>query len=172
MLWARFQQMHLQWTKNHILFLQMFWKGSLPNKLHWSRTFLVLSRKMIFLSPENRIFFFKMEDDFSQKKTTKKQTFVCSKCSKKIVFQKKLHWNMTFLVLSRKMIFLFNENMILFFRQKMKGNLSKKKYMEIWYILQTFWKDYLSKKTAAGYSLFCIIRKDDISCSRKYDLIL
>ena len=150
MLWARFQQMHLQWTKNHIFFLQMFWKGSLPNKLHWSRTFLVLSRKMIFLSPKNRIFFFKMEDDFSQKKKKKKKTFVCSKCSKKIVFQKKLHWNMTFLVLSRKMIFLFNEYMILFFRQKMKGNLSKKKYMEIMIYFANVLKRLSFQKNCSG----------------------
>ena len=34
---------------------------------------------------------------------------------------------MIFLVLSGKMAFLFPENMILFFRQKMKTNLSQKK---------------------------------------------
>ena len=33
---------------------------------------------------------------------------------------------MIFLVLSGKMIFLFPENMVLFFRQKMKDDLSKK----------------------------------------------
>ena len=43
---------------------------------------------------------------------------------------------MTFLVLSGKMIFLFNENVILFFRQKRKFDLSqekkkKRKFMEI-----------------------------------------
>ena len=40
---------------------------------------------------------------------------------------KKSHWNMIFLVvLSGKMIFLFPENMILFFRRKMKDDLSQK----------------------------------------------
>ena len=41
-------------------------------------------------------------------------------------FQKKLHWNMIFLVLPGKMIFRFPENMLLFFRRKMKDHLSRK----------------------------------------------
>ena len=36
---------------------------------------------------------------------------------------------MIFLVLSGKMIFLFLEDMILFFGRKMKDNISQKKYM-------------------------------------------
>ena len=65
-----------------------------------------------------------MKDDLSQ------NSFL--KCSEKMVFPKKLHWNMIFLVvLFGKMIFLFPENMILFFRRKMKDDLSQKKYMEI-----------------------------------------
>ena len=52
--------------------------------------------------------------------------------------QKKSHWNMVFVVLSGKMIFLFPENMILLFRRKMKDDLSQKKYMEIRYFLQMF----------------------------------
>ena len=36
---------------------------------------------------------------------------------------------------------------------------------------QTSWKDGLSKKITLEYDLSCIIRKDDISFSRKYDLI-
>ena len=59
--------------------------------------------------------------------TARKAIFPFSKCSEKMVFPKKLHWNMIFLVvLSGKMIFLFPENMILFFRQKMKDDLSQK----------------------------------------------
>ena len=58
-------------------------------------------------------------------------------------FQKKLRWNMIILV-SGKMIFLFLENMILPPGRKMKDDLSQK--MEIWYFLQMFWKDGLSKK--------------------------
>ena len=47
------------------------------------------------------------------------------------------------------MIFGFPENMILFFRRRMKDDLSRKKtYMEIRYFLQMFWKDGLFKKIA------------------------
>ena len=52
-------------------------------------------------------------------------------------------------VLSGKIKFLFPENMILFFRQKMKNDLSQKKYMEI-YFPQMPRKDGLSKKNRVG----------------------
>ena len=104
--------------------------------------------------------------------TARKTIFSFSKCSEKMIFPKKLHWNMIFLVSSGKMIFLFPENMILFFRRKMKDDLSQKKYMEIWYILQMFRKDGLSKKIALEYDLSYIMRKDGISFSRKYDIFL
>ena len=42
----------------------------------------------------------------------------------KLVFPKKLWWNMIFLVLSGKIIFLFPENMILHVGRKMKDDLS------------------------------------------------
>ena len=100
--------------------------------------------------------------------TAQKTVFSFSKCSEKMVFSKKVPWNMIFLVSSGKIIFLFNENMILFFRQKMWS--FSKKYMEIWYFLQMFWKDGLSKKIALEYDLSCIIRKNGISFSRKNDI--
>ena len=53
-------------------------------------------------------------------------------------------------VLSGKIIFLFSENMILFFRRKIKYNLFQKKYMEIWYFLQMPRKDGLYIKNHAG----------------------
>ena len=49
-------------------------------------------------------------------------------CTKTYIFfiqmfrKDRLHWNRIFLALSKKMIFLFLENMILFFRRKMKGH--------------------------------------------------
>ena len=52
-------------------------------------------------------------------------------CSEKMAFLEKSHCNMIFLVLSEKIIFLFSKNMILFFRRKMKDDLSQKRYMEI-----------------------------------------
>ena len=61
----------------------------------------------------------------------RKTIFSVSKCSEKMIFPKKSLWNMIFHVSSRKMIFLFAKNVILFFRRKMKDDLSQKKYMEI-----------------------------------------
>ena len=43
-----------------------------------------------------------------------------------------------------------------------------KKYMELWYFLQMFWKNSLFKKIVLEYDLSRIIRKHDISFSRKY----
>ena len=57
----------------------------------------------------------------------------------------------------------FSRKHILFFRWKMKDDLSRKKYMETWYFLQMFWKDDLLKKIALGYVISCIIWKDGIS---------
>ena len=58
--------------------------------------------------------------------TVRKTIFSFSKRFEKMVFPKKLRWNMVFLVLSGKMTFLFPENMILFFRDKRKDDLSQK----------------------------------------------
>ena len=73
-----------------------------------------------------------MIDDLSQKNTWEYD--ILFKCSEKMVFPKKSHCNMIFVVvLPGKVIFLFPENMILFFRRKMKDDLSqkkKKKYIE------------------------------------------
>ena len=61
---------------------------------------------------------------------------------------------MIFLVaLSRKIMLLFPETMILFFKQKMNDDISQKKYMEIQYFLQIPRKDGLSKKTTLEYGL-------------------
>ena len=106
--------------------------------------------------------------------TARKTIFSFSKSFEKMVFPKKSHWNMIFLVLSGKMIFffflyikikmifLFPENILLFFRHKRKDDLSQKKYLEIWYFLQVFWKDGLFRKLAPEHDLFCNIWKDGI----------
>ena len=65
------------------------------------------------------------------------------------MFPKKLYWNIIFLVLSRK-IFLFSKNMILFFRMKIKDDLSQK----------NTWK----------YDNFYIFGKDGISFSKNMTL--
>ena len=64
--------------------------------------FLVFLGKMNFLFPENMILPLgrKIKDDLSQKNTWKNDIFF--KRSEKMVFSKKLHRNMIFLVLSVK----------------------------------------------------------------------
>ena len=54
----------------------------------------------------------------------RKPYFLIPDVLKRWLFQKKLCWNMIFLVLLGKMIFLFPENMILHVRRKMKDDLS------------------------------------------------
>ena len=56
--------------------------------------------------------------------TARKTIFSFSGRSEKMVFPKNLRWNMTFLVLSGKMIFPFPENMILHVGRKMRDDLS------------------------------------------------
>ena len=75
---------------------------------------IVLSGNIIFLFPENMILLFRqqMKDGLSQKNLWKYDIFF--KCSEKMIFLKKSHWNMIFLVLSRKMVFLLPEIMIFF----------------------------------------------------------
>ena len=58
-----------------------------------------------------------------------------SKSSEKMVLTKKSHWNMIFLVSSGKMMFLFPENMMLFFRWKMRDDFSQKINKNIIYSL-------------------------------------
>ena len=49
---------------------------------------------------------------FLKKNTWKYDIFI--KCSEKVVFPKKSHWNMIFLISSGKMTFVFPGNMICF----------------------------------------------------------
>ena len=90
-------------------------------------------------------FRWKTKDDLSQKtktrtkKKNKKKTCkydISCKCSGKLVFPENLHLSMIFLVFSEKVLFLFAENIMLFFRQKMKGHISQKKYMEILFFIE------------------------------------
>ena len=55
----------------------------------------------------------------------RKFIFIFSKCFKKMVFPIKLLWNLIFLAISGKIIFLFPENMIFFFGRKRKDDLSQ-----------------------------------------------
>ena len=104
----------------------MFWKHSISKNIALEYDLYCIIRKDDIFSPENMILFFtwKMEGLFSQKNKWKYDIFC--KCSEKTVFPKILRWNMIFVVLSGNMVFLFPENMILFFRRKMKYHLSEK----------------------------------------------
>ena len=74
-------------------------------------------------------------------------------------FQKKLRWNMIFLVLSGNIMFLFMEKMILRPRRKMKDYLSQKKYTEIWHFRQISWREGLFKKSHIGTWSFLLSEK-------------
>ena len=84
-----------------------------------------------------------------------------------MVFPKKSHWNLIFLALSGKMIFFFPKIWSYSLDTKRKM-ICLKKNLEIWYFLQMFWKDSLSKKLAPEHDLFCNIWKDGFFFSRKY----
>ena len=93
--------------------------------------------------------------DSSDEKTTARKNY-CTifsffKRPEKMAFPKKSCWNLIFLVLSGKIIFLFPENMILPKTENKRWSFSKKnkKYMET-YLLQMFWKDGLFKKDHDG----------------------
>ena len=67
-----------------------------------------------------------------------------------MVFPKKSRWNMIFLVLSRKIMFLFPENMILHLRRKMKDDLSQKNTWKYDVFFKLFEKMVFSKRGRAG----------------------
>ena len=76
---------------------------------------------------------------------------------------------MIFLVSSRKVVFLFSESMMLFFRRKIKDDLSQKLHVSMMFSSNVL-KRWSFQKIALEYDLSCIIRKDGICFSRKYDI--
>ena len=81
---------------------------------------------------------------------------------KRWFFQNKSRWNMIFVVLSRKMIFLFPKNMILHVRRKMEDDLSQKNTLKYDILFKRSEKMVFSKRAAQGHDLSCIIWKDSI----------
>ena len=67
-----------------------------------------------------------LEESIAEIPLFEKPYFLFPNVLKRWFFQKKLRRNMVFLVLSGKMTFLLPENMILFFRDKRKDDLSQK----------------------------------------------
>ena len=77
---------------------------------------------------------------------------------------------MVFHLLLGKIIFIFPENMILHFRRKMNDDLYQKNIRKYDTFFKHFKKMVFSKRAALGYDLSCIIWKDGIFFSRKYDI--
>ena len=99
----------MQCTEDHIFFFKCSKKMVFPKKLHWNMTFLVLSKKMIFLFPENMILFCErtMKYDLSQKNTWEYHIFC--KCSAKMVFQKNFMEICSFLYYQERWYFFFSK---------------------------------------------------------------
>ena len=100
----------------------------------------------------------------------RKTIFSFSKCFEKMVFPKKLHWNMIFLALSGKMMFLFPENMILFFRHKRKDDLSQKNTWKYDVFFKCSEKMVFPKTLHLNTIFFVISGKMVFLFSRKYDI--
>ena len=92
-----------------------------------------------------------------------------SKCSENMIFPKKLRWNMIFLVLSGKLVFLFPENIILFFRRKMKDDLSQKIHGNTIFFSNGS-KTWSFQKTHGGIWSFLYTWKDSNFFPGKYDI--
>ena len=80
----------------------------------------------------------------------------------KMVFLKKLCWNIIFLALLGKMIFLFPENMILYLRRKMKDDLSQKNTWRYDIFFEPSEKMVFPRRTPPTHDLSCIIWRDGI----------
>ena len=102
--------------------------------------------------------------------TARKTIFSSSGRPEKMVFPKKLWWNMIFLVLSGKMIFLFPENMILFFRRKMKDDIFQKNIWKYDVFFKCSEKMVFPKKSHWNMIFFVISGKLVLLFSRKYDI--
>ena len=102
--------------------------------------------------------------------TARKTIFSFSKWFEKMVFRKKSHWNMIFLVLSGKTIFLFPESMILFFRQKRKDDLSQKNTWKNDIFLKCCEKMVFPKNSRLNMIFFVISGNTVFLFSRKHDI--
>ena len=77
---------------------------------------------------------------------------------------------MIFFVSPGKMIFILPENMILFFRQKMKDDVSQKNIWKYDIFFKCSEKMVFPKQIPLEYDLSYITRKDGISFSQKYNI--
>ena len=101
--------------------------------------------------------------------TARKTIFSFSGRPEKMVFLKKLRWNMIFLVLLGKMIFPFPENMILHLRRNMKDGLSWKIHGNMifsWDLL----KRWSFQKGPCRHMIFLVLSRKMVFFSRKHNL--
>ena len=87
-----------------------------------------------------------------------------------MVFSKKSHRNMIFLVLQEKMIFLFPEDMILFFRQKRKDDLPQKNAWKYDIFFKCSEKMAFPKNSRLNIIFFVIFGKMVLLFCRKHDI--
>ena len=102
--------------------------------------------------------------------TARKTVFSFFKYFEKMVFPKKSYWNMMLLVLSGKMIFLFPENMILFFRHKRKDDLSQKTTWKYYIFINCSEKMVSPKNSCLNTMFFVIPEKMVFLFSIKHDI--
>ena len=101
--------------------------------------------------------------------TARETIFSFSGRPEKMVFPKKLRWNMIFLVLLGKMIFLFPANMTLHVRQKMKDDLSVKIHGNTVFS-SNFLKIWSFQKVPRRQMIFLVLSGKMVFFSRKHDL--
>ena len=89
-------------------------------------------------------------------------------CTKNHIFFFQMFWKDISCIIRKDDIF-FPENMILFFRRKMKDDLSQKNACK-YIFFKCSKKVVFPKNIALEYDLSCIFRKNGISFSRKYDI--
>ena len=107
-----------------------------PKNSRWNMIFFVLLVKMISLFFENMILPLgrKMKDELSQESPRKFNIFF--RCFEKMIFSKRPRQNMSFLVLSGNMVFVFVEKQYFSLDRKWKM-IFLKKYTEAGYCLRT-----------------------------------
>ena len=109
---------------------------------------------------------------FEYLNTARKNIFPFSKCSEKMVFPESLDWNVIFLELSRKMIFLFLKILIIFFRRKRKITFLKEIHGIMTFSESVLKRWLFHKNCTARWSFLHYHQKFSIFFSQKYDLIL
>ena len=137
-------------------------KMVIPKKSHRNTIFLVLSGKMMFFPP--KISFYSLGEKwkmiFVEKNTWKYDIFF--RCSEKMVFSKKLYWNMIFLVSPGKLAFFLPKTWYYSFGRKMKDDPSQEIHGNMIFSV------YTHRYYKHGVSPLCQKKSKMIFPSKKY----